>query len=83
MKTVAVVMMGLCAAIGLRGDARHDRVPTSPGQLAGAAPPIMIWAWEEPEDLRGVDPRHVGMAFLAERVSLDETQRSRLGVRGF
>ena len=66
MKTVAVVLMGLCAAIGLRGDARHDRVPTAPGQLAGSAPPMMIWAWEEPEDLRDVVPRRVGVAFLAE-----------------
>jgi hypothetical protein len=54
MKTVAVVLMGLCAAVGLRGDARHDRVPTAPGHFAAAAPPIMIWAWEEPEDLRGI-----------------------------
>jgi hypothetical protein len=70
MKTVAVVLMGLCAAVGLRGDARYDRVPTAPGHFAAAAPPIMIWAWEEPEDLRGIDPRRVGVAFLAERVFL-------------
>ena len=30
----------------------------------------MIWAWEEPEDLRGIDPRRVGVAFLTERVFL-------------
>jgi hypothetical protein len=67
---VAVVLMGLCAAVGLRGDARPDRVPTAPGHLAAAAPPMMIWAWEEPEDLRSVDVRRVGVAFLAERVFL-------------
>jgi hypothetical protein len=75
MKTVAVVLMGLCAAVGLRGDARHDRVPTAPGHFAAAAPPIMIWAWEEPEDLRGIDPRRVGVAFLAERVFLERVPR--------
>jgi hypothetical protein len=31
---------------------------------------MMIWAWEEPEDLRSVDVRRVGVAFLAERVFL-------------
>ncbi len=30
----------------------------------------MLWAWEEPEDLRGIDPQRVGVAFLAERVFL-------------
>jgi len=33
----------------------------------------MLWAWEEPEDLRGIDPRRVGVAFLAERVFLGKS----------
>src|SRR5712692_9226080 len=32
--------------------------------LAGL-PQIMLWAWERPEDLNFIDPREVGVAFLA------------------
>src|SRR5215475_1898342 len=39
------------------------------------APPIILWAWEEPEDLRTLDPQRAGVAFLAERIFLgSETQ---------
>jgi hypothetical protein len=30
----------------------------------------MLWAWERPEDLRFLDPRHAGVAYLAETVFL-------------
>lgn len=30
----------------------------------------MLWAWERPEDLRGIDPREAGVAFLARTVFL-------------
>jgi len=33
-------------------------------------PPIMVWAWERPEDLTTVDPRKTGVAFLARTVFL-------------
>jgi len=33
----------------------------------------MLWAWEEPEDLRGIDPRQAGVAFLAKRIFLNDT----------
>jgi hypothetical protein len=35
----------------------------------------MLWAWEEPEDLRRIDPQRVGVAFLAERVFLGDDVR--------
>jgi hypothetical protein len=31
-------------------------------------PPIVLWAWEEPEDLRSADPQRIGVAFLADRI---------------
>lgn len=31
-----------------------------------ALPPVMLWAWEKPEDLRFLDSRRVGVAFLAQ-----------------
>jgi len=33
-------------------------------------PPVMLWAWERPEDLGGIDTRQAGVAFLARRVFL-------------
>jgi hypothetical protein len=33
-------------------------------------PGIVLWAWEEPEDLRFVNPRDTGIAFLAATVRL-------------
>lgn len=33
-------------------------------------PRIMLWAWEAPSDLRWVDSRDVGVAFLAETITL-------------
>ena len=35
-------------------------------------PRLMLWAWERPEDLRFVDPRAAGVAFLARSVSWRE-----------
>lgn len=61
------------AAVCLRmaGDAAADAVP---GRLAFAAamPATVLWAWEEPEDLRGVDPHTIGVAYLAETVLLGD-----------
>jgi len=34
-------------------------------------PRLMLWAWERPEDLRFLDPRHAGVASLAETVFID------------
>lgn len=33
-------------------------------------PPVIIWAWERPEDLTFVDPEKVGVAFLAKTIYL-------------
>lgn len=33
-------------------------------------PRIMLWAWEAPSDLRWVDSKNVGVAFLAETITL-------------
>jgi len=33
-------------------------------------PPIMVWAWERPEDLSFVDPREVGVAFLSRTIHI-------------
>lgn len=33
-------------------------------------PPVIVWAWERPEDLRFVDPQQTGVAFLAKTITL-------------
>lgn len=33
-------------------------------------PPVILWAWERPEDLRFLDSRRFGVAFLAETLQL-------------
>jgi hypothetical protein len=34
-------------------------------------PSLMLWAWERPEDLRFLDPRAAGVAFLAGTITID------------
>ena len=75
MRTAAVLAMGLGAALVLRGDARTGAVPNNPLGLARVSPPLMLWAWEEPEDLRGIDRQRIGVAFLAERIFLGRDVR--------
>ncbi len=36
-------------------------------------PTKIIWAWERPEDLRFLDPKEYGVAFLAQTIFLDNT----------
>jgi hypothetical protein len=58
----------LLASLLLRGDSGVASRPSCSSR--GAGPPTIVWAWEEPEDLRALDPARTGVAFLAERVSL-------------
>jgi hypothetical protein len=46
----------LCAAAASDGG-RPDRMARLPG--------TMLWAWEHPQDLRAIDPRTTGVAYLA------------------
>lgn len=56
-----------------------DRVPSARGMaFARAMPRIVLWAWEEPEDLRSADVRTVGVAYLAESILLGNGE---IGVR--
>jgi len=41
-----------------------------PKNSSGPLPPLILWAWERPEDLRFVDPAHTAVAFLAANVEL-------------
>lgn len=41
-----------------------------PDPLSGF-PRLMLWAWEEPQDLRFLDPSYVGVAYLAETLVIE------------
>ncbi|WP_263415577.1 DUF3142 domain-containing protein [Terriglobus albidus] len=65
----AALLFPTLLALVLKGDslpARH--APTTPSH----APAIMLWAWEKPEDLRTLSTERAGVAFLAQRVFLND-----------
>src|SRR6185369_4407400 len=33
-------------------------------------PDTVVWAWERPENLKFIDPRRIGVAYLAKTISL-------------
>lgn len=57
-----MVFAGLCLCN--RGDLDPAAAPAAM-PFAAAMPQTVVWAWEEPEDLRGA-PASVGVAYLAE-----------------
>lgn len=42
----------------------------SPDDRLNDLPRVMLWAWERPEDLRFINPQEVGVAYLAETITL-------------
>jgi Protein of unknown function (DUF3142) len=40
------------------------------GDRLARIPPVVLWAWEQPQDLRGLDPARVGVASLARTLTL-------------
>jgi hypothetical protein len=57
---------------------RETSVGAAPDRLTGV-PRVVLWAWERPEDLRGVD-RRVGVAYLAATFRLSGA-RSEVAMR--
>jgi len=47
-----------------------------PATRLGHLPPVMLWAWERPTELRFINPNETGVAFLAQsiRLRLDEVE---------
>lgn len=78
---VVAAVAGLAAA-GWWTYQRHAVVPLEARVAPGMSgePQIMLWAWETPEDLRGLDVARAGVAFLAGeiRVGKDATVRMRM-----
>ncbi len=79
---MVVLVMGAAVGCGRReagtgwvGHAVRGGAGEAGRAFAGAMPPVMVWAWEEPEDLRSVDVARVGVAYLAETVWVGERVR--------
>ena len=54
-----MLFLGLSTACGLRQSPRMKPFPK-----------LMLWAWERPEDLRGLDPAKVGVAYLCQTLTI-------------
>ncbi len=58
------------AAAGFATLLPHPKRPAPPGGTTAGPPRVVLWAWERPEILDFIDPREVGMAFLARTLHL-------------
>lgn len=61
MRTALAVLM-MTALVGLAYRPQHDPLPQFPR--------VIVWAWERPEKLDFINPRQVGVAFLARTISI-------------
>jgi len=56
---VSLALLLLTGVAAARDPSRRDPLPS-----------VVLWAWERPEDLRFVEPRDVGVAFLAATIRI-------------
>jgi Protein of unknown function (DUF3142) len=66
---VSLAVAALC--LGMLGD-RPVQAAAARMAFANAMPGTVLWAWEEPEDLRGAEAQSVGVAYLAETAFLGD-----------
>jgi len=64
-------LLGAAMCLRMAGDAGARPGPARMA-FADAMPKTVVWAWEEPEDLRTADARAVGVAYLDETLLLGE-----------
>lgn len=72
----AIVVSGVVLALAVAGVSAWRRaqagdLPSRPAAFAETVPRRVLWAWEEPEDLRAL-PTTVGVAYLAETILLGD-----------
>lgn len=60
-----------CGQMRTAGEASQTRKTTSgtPAALAGS-PPLILWAWQTPNNLRFIDPHTTGVSYLVETIHL-------------
>src|SRR3954471_2936111 len=65
-KWIPAAPMAVLMMFSLAGDRMHS---IRPG-VAVDLPPLMLWAWDRDDDLRFLDIRDTGVAFLAATLTL-------------
>src|SRR5579872_3006739 len=71
---LAASLLLVCASGLLLARYRPVSLTASPAaKTLAAMPPVMLWAWERPEDLTHIDPQKAGVAYLANTIYLDGT----------
>jgi Protein of unknown function (DUF3142) len=75
LKVGSAALLAIAALVG-HAFWRASSSPNDTHRRLGAIPRLVLWAWEQPEDLRFIDARHVGVAFLASTVNLSGNKAS-------
>jgi hypothetical protein len=74
--SAATVLLLACCFAGMlhwrHTHPRREMLPSLPAAFSSAIPQRVLWAWEEPEDLRTASPS-VGVAYLAETLVLSDS----------
>ena len=68
------------AAAGLHRRHLSRPLPWLPRAFPSSMPARVVWAWEEPEDLRTLSPE-IGVAYLAETIFIQGSATSHVSVR--
>lgn len=67
---VAAVAIGVSAWVRLRAEGESSSHSIARRDAVMALPRVMLWAWERPVNLRFIDSRTTGVAFLAGTVEI-------------
>jgi hypothetical protein len=68
---VATLLLASLALALTEGRSRFGkRTPAATITRSNQMPRVVLWAWERPVDLRFIDPRETGVAFLARTIQL-------------
>jgi hypothetical protein len=68
---VATLLLASLALAFTKGRAVFSkRIPAMTIRHSDQMPRVVLWAWERPVDLRFIDPRETGVAFLARTIQL-------------
>lgn len=65
---LALFILPICLAIS--GCNFSNKIESPRFSSEGSKPRIMLWAWEAPGDLRWINSQQIGVAFLAETLTL-------------
>ena len=67
-KKLSKLLMALLFVV--QGVGCHSKVRKQARASVSDLPPIILWAWERPEDLEFLDSKRFGVAFLAQTLTL-------------